>query len=81
MALWVRRSCKISYSPEMCTELRLIVASFFFSRASQSRNKEKRLVSSFAYQLAIFIPATQSHIESAVQIDPRNIPIGLWKLK
>ena len=55
---------------EMCAKLGLIVASFFFSRASQSRNNEKRLISSVAYQLAISIPSTRSYIESAVQIDP-----------
>jgi NACHT domain len=55
---------------ELCAELGLIVASFFFSRASQSRNNERHLVSSIAYQLAISIPATRSYIESAVQIDP-----------
>jgi NACHT domain len=55
---------------EMCDELGLIIASFFFSRASQSRNHEKRLISSIAYQLAISIPATRFYIESAVQIDP-----------
>ena len=55
---------------EMCAELGLIVASFFFSRASQSRNNEKRLISSIAYQLAISIPETRSYIESAVQVDP-----------
>jgi NACHT domain len=55
---------------EMCAKLGLIVASFFFSRASQSRNNEKRLISSIAYQLAISIPTTRSYIESAVQTDP-----------
>ena len=55
---------------EMCTKLCLLVASFFFSRASQSRKNEKRLIASIAYQLAISIPATRSYIESAVQIDP-----------
>ena len=55
---------------EMCANLGLIIASFFFSRASQSRNNEKRLISSVAYQLAISIPSTRSYIESAVQIDP-----------
>jgi hypothetical protein len=54
---------------EMCTALGLVVASFSFSRASQSRNTEKCLISTIAYQLANFIPATRSYIESA-QIDP-----------
>ena len=55
---------------EMCAELGLLVASFFFYRASQSRNNEKRLIASIAYQLALSIPPTRSYIESAVQNDP-----------
>ena len=55
---------------EKCAKLRLLIASFIFSRASQSRNNEKWLIASIAYQLAISIPATRSYIESAVQIDP-----------
>ena len=55
---------------EMCAKLGLLVASFFFSRSSQSRNNEKRLMASIAYQLALSIPATRTYIESAVQIDP-----------
>ena len=55
---------------EKCAKLGLLIASFFFARASQSRNNEERLISSIAYQLALSIPATRSYIESAVQIDP-----------
>ena len=55
---------------ERCAKMGLLIASFFFSEASQSRNKEERLIASIAYQLAISIPATRSYIESAVQIDP-----------
>ena len=55
---------------EMCAKLNLLVASFFFSRSSQFRNNEKRLIASLAYQLALSIPATRTYIDSAVQIDP-----------
>lgn len=55
---------------EMCAKLGLLVASFFFSRTSQVRNNEKRLIASIAYQLALSIPATRSYIESALQTDP-----------
>ena len=54
---------------EMCAKLGLIVASFFFARASQSRNNEKRLIPSIAYQLILSIPSTRSYIESAIQMD------------
>ena len=53
----------------MCAELGLIIASFFFCRASQSQNNEKRLIPLIAYQLMLSIPSTKSYIESAVQID------------
>ena len=55
---------------EKCAQLNLLVASFFFSRASPSRNNEKYLIASIAYQLAISIPITRSYIESAIQTDP-----------
>ena len=55
---------------EMCAKKSLLIASFFFSRAAQSRNNGKRLLASIAYQLALSIPPTRSYIESAVQNDP-----------
>ncbi|KAF8811830.1 hypothetical protein BYT27DRAFT_6437434 [Phlegmacium glaucopus] len=54
---------------EMCAKLGLLVASFFFSRLSQSRNNEKHLIASIAYQLTISIPETRTYIEAAVQSD------------
>ncbi|KAF8811483.1 hypothetical protein BYT27DRAFT_7336163 [Phlegmacium glaucopus] len=60
---------------EMCSdqELGLLVASFFFATTIPSRNNEKHLISSIAYQLALNIPATRTYIESAVQNDPEII--------
>ncbi|KAF8809769.1 hypothetical protein BYT27DRAFT_7232197 [Phlegmacium glaucopus] len=55
---------------EICAELGLLVASFFFARLIESRNNEKRLIASIAYQLALSIPATRTYIEAAVQNDP-----------
>ncbi|KAF8810394.1 hypothetical protein BYT27DRAFT_7186617 [Phlegmacium glaucopus] len=55
---------------EMCAILDLLVASFFFSRSSQSRNNEKHLIASIAYQLTISIPATRTYVDAAVQSDP-----------
>ena len=55
---------------EMCAKQGLLVASFFFFRADRSRNNERRLIASIAYQLALSIPQTRSYIESAVQNDP-----------
>ncbi|KAF8815723.1 hypothetical protein BYT27DRAFT_7192458 [Phlegmacium glaucopus] len=55
---------------EMCAKWGLLVASFFFSRLSPSRNNEKHLIASIAYQLALSIPATRIYVEAAVQSDP-----------
>ncbi|KAF8815019.1 hypothetical protein BYT27DRAFT_7227758 [Phlegmacium glaucopus] len=55
---------------DMCAKLGLLIASFFFSRLSQSRNNEKHLISSIAYQLTLSIPATRTYVEAAVQSDP-----------
>ncbi|KAF8815005.1 hypothetical protein BYT27DRAFT_7238561 [Phlegmacium glaucopus] len=64
------KSAIVQTIADMCAKLDLLVASFFFSRLSQSRNDEKRLIASIAYQLALSIPATRTYIETAVQRDP-----------
>ncbi|KAF8809802.1 hypothetical protein BYT27DRAFT_7023429, partial [Phlegmacium glaucopus] len=65
------KSAIVQTIAEMCAdpEFELLVASFFFSRSSQSRNNEKHLIASIAYQLALSIPATRTYIETAVQSD------------
>ncbi|KAF8809786.1 hypothetical protein BYT27DRAFT_6517096 [Phlegmacium glaucopus] len=64
------KSAIVQTIAEMCAKLDLLVASFFFARLSQSRNNEKHLVASIAYQLALSIPTTRTYIEAAVQRDP-----------
>ena len=64
------KSAIVQTIAEMCAKMGLLVASFFFSRVSECRNNEKRLVASIAYQLAISIPPTRSYIGSAIEIDP-----------
>ncbi|KAF8809772.1 hypothetical protein BYT27DRAFT_7187645 [Phlegmacium glaucopus] len=64
------KSAIVQTIAEMCAKLGLLVASFFFARLSQSRNNEKHLIASIAYQLALSIPATRTYIETAVQSDP-----------
>ncbi|KAF8805553.1 hypothetical protein BYT27DRAFT_7104268, partial [Phlegmacium glaucopus] len=44
-----------------------------FTTTIPSRNNEKHLIFSIAYQLALSIPATQTYIESVVQNDPEII--------
>ncbi|KAF8809775.1 hypothetical protein BYT27DRAFT_6516777 [Phlegmacium glaucopus] len=60
------KSAIVQTIAEMCAKLGLLVASFFFSRSSQSRNNEKHLIASIAYQLALSIPATRRYVETAV---------------
>lgn len=55
---------------ELLAKLGLLVATFFFFRTSTSRNNEKRLIASIAYQLALSILETRPFIESAVHLDP-----------
>ncbi|KAF8815014.1 hypothetical protein BYT27DRAFT_6854157 [Phlegmacium glaucopus] len=64
------KSAIVQTIAEMCAKLGLLIASFFFSRVSQSRNDKKHLIASIAYQLALSIPATRTYIEAAVQSDP-----------
>ncbi|KAF8816176.1 hypothetical protein BYT27DRAFT_7185003, partial [Phlegmacium glaucopus] len=79
--LWLYGSAGVGKSTlgqkiaEMCADpkLGLLVASFFFARTIPSRNNEKRLISSIAYQLVQNIPETQPYIESTVQKDPEII--------
>jgi len=55
---------------EICHELGLLAASFFWSRTAAGRNSEERLAASLAYQLGVFFPDVQDHIEQAVERDP-----------
>ncbi|KAF8815033.1 hypothetical protein BYT27DRAFT_7201133 [Phlegmacium glaucopus] len=64
------KSAIVQTIAEMCAKLGLLIASFFFSRASQFRNNEKHLIASIAYQLTLSIPATRTYVEAAVQSDP-----------
>jgi nucleoside-triphosphatase THEP1 len=62
---------------ELAAKRGLLIGSFFFSRTSPTRNTEDRLISTLAYQMALSIPDTRSHIEDAINRDPavfkRNI--------
>jgi len=55
---------------EIAAEKDLLIGSFFFSRTSPTRNTKDRLVATLAYQLAISIPHTRSHIEDVIEQDP-----------
>ena len=55
---------------EIAAEKSLLIGTFFFSRSSPTRSTEDRLVASLAYQLALSVPDTRTHIEDAIERDP-----------
>src|SRR5271168_2557695 len=55
---------------EIAAEKGLLIAAFFFSRSSSTRGTKDRLVATLAYQLALSIPDTRTHIEDAIERDP-----------
>ncbi|KDR77622.1 hypothetical protein GALMADRAFT_155464 [Galerina marginata CBS 339.88] len=54
---------------DLCYDLNILVASFFWSRNAPGRNDEKWLITSLAYQLAIAIPEIRIHVEEALEKD------------
>ena len=48
----------------------LLIGTFFFSRTSPTRKTKDRLIATLAYQLAISVPTTRTHIEDAIERDP-----------
>ncbi|KAF8154917.1 hypothetical protein B0H34DRAFT_799643 [Crassisporium funariophilum] len=55
---------------ERCEALKLLLATFFFSRFADGRNNAKRLIATVAYQVALNIPSTRPYIEQAAGKDP-----------
>lgn len=58
---------------------RRLTASFFFSRASNSkgRSDEMALIATLAYQLSLNIPATKAHICAAIRRNPMIFELSL----
>jgi len=55
---------------ELCIQKGLLVLTFFFKRSDGSRNNEKQLIATLAYQLASTVPAAKPVILSAIDNDP-----------
>ena len=55
---------------ELCEELKLLLASFFFFRADLLRSNSKQLVATIAYQIAVVIPGVRGLMESVIENDP-----------
>ncbi|KAF8817188.1 hypothetical protein BYT27DRAFT_6948895 [Phlegmacium glaucopus] len=55
---------------EKCHELKILAASFFFSRTAVGRNDESRLIPTIVYQLCQSIPAIRKYVEDTLEQDP-----------
>ena len=55
---------------ELCHEMDLLLASFFFSSRSPHRSTSSHLFASLTYQLVRAIPAMRDFVESAIDLDP-----------
>ncbi|KAF8798342.1 hypothetical protein BYT27DRAFT_6902536 [Phlegmacium glaucopus] len=62
---------------ELCHELKLLAASFFFSRTSEGRNDHSRLIATLTYQLCLSIPEIRTYVEDAVELDPNIFSLSL----
>ncbi|KAF8798343.1 hypothetical protein BYT27DRAFT_6902617 [Phlegmacium glaucopus] len=62
---------------ELCHELKLLAASFFFSRTSAGRNDHSRLIATLTYQLCLSIPEIRTYVEDAVELDPNIFSLSL----
>jgi len=55
---------------ELCEELKLLLASFFFFRADSLRSNSKKIVATIAYQIAVVIPGVRGLMETVIENDP-----------
>jgi len=62
---------------ERCDLEKLLLASFFFSRADPARNNSKSLIATIAYQIAIRIPGMREKIVAAVERDPLILTLSM----
>src|SRR5882757_6881382 len=69
---------------ELAAKRGLLIATFFFSRTSPTRNIKDRLIATLAYQMAVSIPDTRTLIEDAIERDPaifhKNLQIQIETL-
>ena len=55
---------------ELSEEHKLLLASFFFFHADSLQSNSQRLITTIAYQVAVFIPGVRGLIEAAIDNDP-----------
>ncbi|KAF8798371.1 hypothetical protein BYT27DRAFT_7228440 [Phlegmacium glaucopus] len=62
---------------ELCHELKLLAATFFFSRTAACRNDHSHLIATLTYQLCLSIPEIRTYVEDAVELDPNIFSLSL----
>jgi len=62
---------------ELCEEYKILLASFFFSRADSLRRSSKQLVATIAYQVATVIPGVRALMEAVIDNDPHLLSRSL----
>ncbi|KAF8798307.1 hypothetical protein BYT27DRAFT_7066133, partial [Phlegmacium glaucopus] len=62
---------------ELCHKLKLLAASFFFSRTAAGRSDHSRLIATLTYQLCLSIPEIRTYVEDAVELDPNIFSLSL----
>ena len=62
---------------EICHELKLLAASFFFSRTAAGRNDHSHLIATLTYQLCVSIPEIRTCVEDALELDPNVFSLSL----
>ena len=55
---------------ELCYQMNLLAASFFFSRSVNGRNKKTFFITTIVYQLIVSIPEIREHVGNALYSNP-----------
>ena len=55
---------------ELCYQMNLLAASFFFSRSVNGRNSKTFLITTIVYQLIVSIPEIREHVGNALYNNP-----------
>ncbi|KAJ3509453.1 hypothetical protein NLJ89_g5209 [Agrocybe chaxingu] len=62
---------------ELCQKLKLLIASFFFSRSAAGRSDKDRFATTLAHQISTSIPELREHIGNALDLDPMIVSSSL----
>jgi cytidylate kinase len=62
---------------ELCFDMNILAASFFFSRMAADCSHSTLVIATIAYQLCLSIPEVKSYIEAAVERDPDILRLSL----